>query len=453
MIPGLGSIVDRVTGLFGKTYFLAGFFPVLVLAAVSLLAGYDSSEWVYRQVNAFRGLDAGRQAVASGALLAAVAALGFVFWSANPWWRALMQGSALRGGIREWLVQDQRDRLMELEVVLRECEDRVFGFRSSHPDPEPEPEPPPCPDEPTLLGAVKKLLFPGGPGAPEAGAAPAPGGPTPWMDRLRDARAKGDALASPGGAAPSPGLVGKFDRVRAEIGGLKLVDAAALDVLCDGLERELAAAPVSPESELDRLHVEFDDLATRARARAENALNAALSARRSRFPLNLAVVGPTRMANLAELYRDHALTRYRLDPEVFWLHLQRSAAADDRFRPILEEARLKLDVSVAMAAACVLASSWAVVVGVAGHSVPVLLLTGVGLPAGALLFYHAAASNLRAYGIAVTATVDLFRFDVLEALHVATPPDSEAERQLWEVLTLSNQLLDTGRVAYRAKSV
>jgi hypothetical protein len=268
------------------------------------------------------------------------------------------------------------------------------------------------------------------------------------MQRLLVAREKGDALASPVGAAPTPQLVQAFEHVRSEIRGLQPVDATTLDDLCTLLEQELAATRVAPDSELERMHVEFADLAVLARARAENARNGALSARRSRFPVNLAAVGPTRMANVAELYRDHALTRYRLDPEVFWLHLQRSAAADEKFRPILEEARLKLDVSAAMAVACALASPWAVAVGVAGHSVPLLLLTGVGFPAGALLFYRATVTNLRVYGEAVTATVDLFRFDVLKALHLPVPPDSEAERQLWEKLTLSNQLLDAGTLTY-----
>jgi hypothetical protein len=456
MIAGLGSIIDRVAGLFGKTYLLAGFFPVLLLAAVSLLAGYDTSEWIYRQVNAFAGLDVARQALASGALLVAVAMLGFVFWSANPWWRALLQGTALCKPIREWMAQDQQAQLDRLEKDLERWDRRVFAFRTWFPDPEPEPEPEPeaAPPEPgpTPLRLLERLLrpVPALPAPPPATVEPDPQSaePTPWMLRLSAARAKGDALAQAPGVVQMEPLRRAYRDLRVRIRGLKPVGAKALDGLCTLLERELERAPVTARSELDRLHVGFYDLAVHARARVENARNRALSVRRTRFPLDLSAVGPTRMANVAELYRDHALTRYDLDPELLWLQLQHSAAKDEQFRPILEEARLKLDVSVALAVACGLASIWGLVVGVRGHSLPVLLLTGVGLPAAALLFYRATITNLRVYGEAVTATVQLFRFDVLKALHLPLPPDSDAERRLWHAVTLSDQLLGEEKVTY-----
>lgn len=463
MIPSLGSIIDRVTGLFGKTYFLAGFFPVLFLAGVSVLAGYDSSAWVHRQVDGFRTLDTGRQAIASGALLTAVATLGFVYWSANPWWRALLQGSVLPPKVRDWLVQDKQKRLAGLERELRACEDRVFLYRMHHPDPPPESEPEPAvvpaatPPPSSPFAAVTGILtdvFGSAPAAPPP-PLPLPPAPVPpptptWMERLAAARERGDARQGAAVAAASPALVADFETVLLTVRGLEPVDAGVLDALVTRLEGELAAGPVAAGSELDRMQVEFFDLAAAARARAENARSRALSARRIHFPLNLSAVGPTRMANVAELYRDYALARYRLDPEVFWLHLQRSAGSDDRFRPILEEARLKLDVSVAMAFACGLASLWGVAVGLRGHSIPLLLLTGLGMPLAALLFYRATVTNLRVYGEAVRATVDLFRFNVLEALHLQLPTDSDAERKLWDLLTLSNQLLVEGKLTYEA---
>lgn len=456
MIAGLGSIIDRVTGLFGKTYFLAGFFPVLFLAAISLLAGYDSSAWIYREVSGFRALDTGRQALVSGALLVAVAMLGFIYWSANPWWRAILQGSAFRGGLHDWLVRDQLDRLNSLEAEVKRCEDRVFEFRSLYPDqgpvsvPAPAPEPPPPAASCGLRGAVKcvvSAMVGRGEAEPEPPEPqPDPDAASSWMERLAAARQQGEAGGSSGDATAE--LEQAFAGVRSRIAGRTPLTAEDLDALCVKLESELQATSAAAGSKLDRMHIEFSDLAARARARAENAWIRALSARRIQFPVDLASVGPTRMANVAELYSDYAIKRYQLDPEVFWLHLQRSAAADEKFRPILEEARLKLDVSVAMAMACALGSLWAVAIGVWGHSVPLLLLTGVGLPAAALLFYRATITNLGVYGEAVRATVDLFRFDVLKALRLPLPADSEAERELWEALTLSNQLLGGGKLTY-----
>jgi hypothetical protein len=488
---GLGSIIDRVTGLFGKTYLLAGFFPVLLLAAVSLIAGSDTSPWISAQAAAFRELDAGRQALASGAAMVAVAMLGFIYWSANPWWRALLQGTALWEPVRQWMARDQQKQLDALEAELETCEARVFAFRTAFPDPEPEPEPaPPAlpPPDPPRESAADRLVSwligepaasptpdgstdgstaaPATPSTPTAStaspvaastavaapsAAPGPASaapPVPWPTRLADARDRGEAQTGVAPVSPSIALREQYEAVRARIRGLALVEAGELDDLCANLEAELARAPVPAAGEMDALHVGFYHLAAQARARAENARNRALSVRRVRFPLDLAAVGPTRMANVAEIYRDHALARYQLDPELMWLQLQRSAAKDDQFRPILEEARLKLDVSVALAVACGLASLWAVAVGMAGRSLPVLLLTGAGLPAAALLFYRATITNLRVYGEAVAATVQLFRFDVLKALHLPLPADSDAERRLWETLTLTDQLLADEKLAY-----
>jgi hypothetical protein len=89
-------------------------------------------------------------------------------------------------------------------------------------------------------------------------------------------------------------------------------------------------------------------------------------------------------------------------------------------------------------------------VGFRGHSIPLLLLTAIGMPLAALLFYRVTVTNLRVYGEAVRATVDLFRFNVLEGLHLPRPADSDAERTLWDLLTLSNQLLVEGKLTYEA---
>jgi hypothetical protein len=453
MVLGLGSIVDRVTGLLGKTYLLAGFLPVLLLTAVSLLVGHHVSAWVHGRVEALRGMDAASQALASGALLSAVAVLGFVFWSANPWWRAIFEGSVVPRPLREHLVQNQRRRLGELEAAIDRCEDRVFAFRIRHPERRPEPDLPGA--EPAAPGPWPERVFsallarrtpPEEPPAPAGDEPDWPAEPPTWVDRLAAARAAGTARRDPP-LGPPPPLFAMYERLAREVRSLGAVEAGTLDDFCTAMEDRLSAGPVTPGSEPDRLHARFVELADLARARAEHDRNRAISERRIRFPDDLATVGPTRLANAAALYRDGALVRYGMDPEVFWLHLQRAASADEQFRPIIEEARLKLEISVAMAMACALASAGTIGVALRGHSIPLLLLTAL-FPIAAVLFYNAAVTNLRVYGRVVSATVDLFRFEVLRALHLPLPSDSAAERRLWEGLTLSNQLLAEHGVTY-----
>lgn len=411
MLSGLGSLIDRVTGLFGKAYLLAGFLPVLLLAGVSLLAGYDASDTVRGFVREFRGMGTAEQALASGALLVSLAVLGFVFWSANPWWRAVMEGDVLPERVRDWMIRSQRDALDLCQKELDEWGTRLFIFRRQHPDQDP----------------------------------PAEARFQPWRIRLLRARQTGGAMGAPP-STPSNALAAAFDHLRDAMAEVDAVEPATLDPVCNLLEAELAAAPAGPA--MDALHQEFLQMAAEARDRVESAYLRALNERRGRFPLEPRVVGPTGMANVTEIYRNHALKAYGLDTGQFWLHLQRAAAADDRFRPILEEAKLKLDVSVAMTAACVLASLWAVALAFTGTSLAAFLVTAVGMPAAALLFYRASVSNLRAFGEAVRATVDLFRFDVLKALHLALPANSDAERALWEKATWQMQLLGEARVKY-----
>lgn len=415
MIPGLGTVIDRVSGLFGKGYLLAGFFPVLVVGLLSLLAGYDASERIHRYLDRFLALETGKQALGSAAFLGFVVVVGFFFWSLNSWFRAFLQGNILPEGMRRWLVEEQKQRLDEMQQELDACEDRVHEYRLQHGR-----------DRPTGVDL-----------------------PPAWLDRLRAARKAGAATGIEPTVRPSRPLQAEFRRVRGLVARLEPVPIEALEDLCSQLEVELKKSKVTGGTTLDQLHVEFRDLADKAMARAQNLCDRALTHRRSRFPVDLEAVGPTRMANIAELHRNRALNCYSLDTEVFWLHLQRMATADEHFRSILDDAKTRLDVSVAMTAACaVTALVWAPVLALRGGSPSLFLLYAAGLPVAAAVAYQTAVVNLRLFGEAVTAAVDLFRFDLLKGMRLKIPADSEAEREIWERLTLRSQLLGENKVEY-----
>ncbi|HEV2147731.1 MAG TPA: hypothetical protein VGR37_10045 [Longimicrobiaceae bacterium] len=415
MIPGLGTVIDRVSGLFGKGYLLAGFFPVLLIGLLSLLAGYDASERVQRDLDRFLALEAGKQALGSAAFLGVVVVVGFVFWSLNSWFRALLQGNILPERMRQWLVEDQKQRLDKMQQELDVCEDQVHEYRLLHGR-----------DRPPDVGL-----------------------PPTWLARLLAARKAGAATGIESTVRPSPKIQGEFRKVRRLVARLEPVPTEALENLCSRLEEELRKSKVTGGSALDQLHVEFRDLADKAMARAQNLCDRALTHRRSRFPVDLEAVGPTRMANVAELHRNRALNCYSLDTEVFWLHLQRMATADEHFRPILDDAKTRLDVSVAMTIAfAVTALVWAPVLALRSGSLPLFLLFAVGLPAAAVIAGQTAVVNLRLFGEAVTAAVDLFRFDLLKGMHLKIPADSEVERDLWERLTRRSQLLGKNKLEY-----
>jgi hypothetical protein len=59
---------------------------------------------------------------------------------------------------------------------------------------------------------------------------------------------------------------------------------------------------------------------------------------------------------------------------------------------------------------------------------PVVLLAGVGL---ARVAYLNAAESALSYGELLKTAFDLYRWEVLKALHLDPPSDLESERKLW----------------------
>jgi hypothetical protein len=270
------------------------------------------------------------------------------------------------------------------------------------------------------------------------------------MDELLAARLEG--MKIPISAPPadaSPALRHAFKVARQDQIARRPLKHATLDGLSSALQAELRVKPALQGTLLNELHEEFDRLASYALALRENSYLRALTERRTRFPIDLKMLGPTRMANISELYRNYAIACYKLDTELFWLHLQKIAAADERFRPMLEEAKTKLDVSVAMTVICGLAAVvWAPLLALRGSTVGLFLIVAVLLPGATLILYQTSVVNLRVFGETLRAAVDLFRFQLLQALHIELPKDSDTEQQIWEQITHRSQVLSKSKLEY-----
>jgi hypothetical protein len=130
--------------------------------------------------------------------------------------------------------------------------------------------------------------------------------------------------------------------------------------------------------------------------------------------------------------REYGLRRYGLDIELYWLRRQKLARADERYFPLLEDAKTQLDFSVTIIALLtVLTVAW-VPLSLAFAATPRLfLLLAVTGPLSIWLFSHVVNQNYRAFAEAVRSAVDLYRFDLLVALHLPLPPDSAAEKKVW----------------------
>lgn len=194
-------------------------------------------------------------------------------------------------------------------------------------------------------------------------------------------------------------------------------------------------------------------------------------------------VMPTRLGNVLKAAERYAQERYHLDAVVIWSRLQ--SALPTEFSDPLQDAKTSLDLMVTLSALTVLfglpLSGWVAinapapllwwiplllasvalplrfyVAGVValvafiltlmvGRDLPALIRPSLSIvelqhfltyAAGVLLLAHLSYENAVQAGLAysekIKAAFDLYRWKVLEALHLQLPPNFEEERRLWE---------------------
>ncbi len=147
------------------------------------------------------------------------------------------------------------------------------------------------------------------------------------------------------------------------------------------------------------------------------------------YPSRVERLLPTRLGNVVRAAEDYSTTAYGMDAPFWWPRLapilpdEIQNAMQDALTPML----MLLNLS-ALATSLTLAGP--IYLAVAGKWLAALVV----LLLGALmtwLSYEAAVRQARGYGQTIRAAVDLHRFDLLKALHVALPADPAAERQVW----------------------
>jgi hypothetical protein len=153
---------------------------------------------------------------------------------------------------------------------------------------------------------------------------------------------------------------------------------------------------------------------------------------------------PTRLGNILRAAEDRAGNRYGLGAVTIWPRLY--PLVSGRHAGILLEHRHELDVATRF---CVTLLIDAVVV--TGLLIPYGRWSLLGLLPLALawLSYEAALAAAGAYGVTVEATFDLYRFELLKALHLPLPPDGNSERRLNEIVSGFLQREDGWTLGYR----
>ena len=153
---------------------------------------------------------------------------------------------------------------------------------------------------------------------------------------------------------------------------------------------------------------------------------------------------PTRLGNILRAAEDRAGARYGLGAVTIWPRLY--PLVGGRHAAILVEHRHQLNVTTRFCVTLLIDS--ALVTALLAQYGRWTLLSLVPL-ALAWLSYEAALAAAVTYGVTIEATFDLYRFELLKALHLPLPPDGNNERRLNEMVSEFLQGGDGWKFGYR----
>ena len=149
------------------------------------------------------------------------------------------------------------------------------------------------------------------------------------------------------------------------------------------------------------------------------------------YPSQAAQLLPTQLGNVLRSAEDYPITAYGMDAVFWWPRLWPllpeavQKEVEDTLTPLF--ALLNLATLVGLVATGGTIYLWQNQVG--GWEGPVALLV-VGLLL-ARLSYLGAVAHARGYGQQIRSSIDLYRFNLLKALHQSLPASPREERMLW----------------------
>ncbi len=152
-----------------------------------------------------------------------------------------------------------------------------------------------------------------------------------------------------------------------------------------------------------------------------------------RYPRNRSLIRPTRLGNILTAAEEHSYLRYRIDAVVWWPRV--APILPQVFRDQLDEALLPLMALINSALTVALGGvTGGVLLAIHYRWIPAIVFCIVSVLLG-VLTYYSAVSQAGQYAGCIRAAFDLYRHDVLTAMHMSLPADLSAERHQWEDLT------------------
>jgi hypothetical protein len=375
------GVLDALQGIFGKGFVLAGFLPVILLLSVSWILGCWLSASC-REFSEYLLYAKLLQKFALGVImLLLVSMVSFVFWQLNAWFRQCLEGRIWPLSVQNWLSVEYRNKCRVLDEQVQRFLNEGGEYRRA------------------------VALWP--------------------AQLIANSTGMGNAVQD-------PNLDRDYQKLKRRFGGSRPVPFEDVEAfytrLCAELRlTSLTAAPVLEEMS----NTLCDDFLPRGRDMAQRELYRVIPERQS-FPASEMSIGPTRLINLQEAQRDFISRTYGIDATLFWADLLKVASDNQSFAATLENAKTRLDFSIALTAvATTFTLGWIIMCGIFGTSSLAYVVVVVFGALATIVARQLVLINSQTFAETVRTTVELFRFDLLKAMHLPMPENSDREREIW----------------------
>lgn len=391
------AALDRITSLVGRAFVVGSLVPVLLFTGASLLS--TVAVFGREPLRPLLQIASAHPVPAGLAALIGTVAMGYMLAIVNPVLKRLLEGTYELGPLTRTLKSWKRRKYARRREELQTAAEQTVQIQHR------------CED---------------------------------WIARLQARnlyRRKEHLVLPPAGT----GLAAADQKVRscADSGQVATIDQ--LEALCKMLEKLYALD--APLESIDPIHRRFTELCEDVKGLARARYARAVSDLQSSYPTvgRSADVQATTLGNVMGASWAYAYTRFGIDAAFMWSRLK-GCLGETHARSV-EDDRIAYDFCVALSGLSALhAMVWGVIVAVRwppwldlGPPLRVpppvwpALLSIAGV-AGAIVFYLAAVEAARSFGNNLRSSFDLFRFDLLKALHLKLPENIETERKDWETL-------------------
>jgi hypothetical protein len=382
----LGELLDKLGSFFSKT-FVVGSIPLAAFLFLNGLMAYRVSYRFQTWTHWYASAPAATDALVSFALFLAVAILSYVFSIFSVSLREILEGKYFPQLLSHPLTQRYREAAGEVAKELREAR---RNRREIHRN--------------------QQI----------------------WTTRMGQAYGHGKTL---GGNTyqSSQKLIQLFERKA----GNQHITAQELQTEVDAITTALQSSnPERPPTTLWRDYTALFQLITYARDKWDRQYADYLLRYKLEFAGTVDEIAPTRMGNIANAaVSSYAESLYSMNFELFWPRLQKIVQGDSNFYSVLQDAKLQLDFLVALVwLTFAFTLIWDVLLPWLGEARRFFLgIASVG-PILTYIWYRLAIQNYRPYCDLLGACIDLYRLDLLKALHIPLPANAEQEREIWETL-------------------